>query len=143
MRIKDLLKAMFHGYFVITTGITISMFVSCLLFKPNVTLSPVDIGGILLMAFVGDFTFLIFYSQKELSRKQMLLRFSLHIPMVLAILLLFAHVFHWVNMKNPKEVIVFILLVLGVYAGVLGIAFCRDKKIADQLNNSLKQRYHS
>lgn len=141
MRIKDLLKAMFYAYFVITTGAAVSMYISCLLFNPKGSFSPVDIGGILLVALVSDLTFFIFYSNKELSKKQMIFRFFIHIPTLLIILLYFAHLFKWVNIKSFIQVVVFILLVLGVYAGTLLISFYKDKKIADQLNDSLKKRY--
>lgn len=143
MPIKDLIKMMFHAYFIITTGVVISMYILCLLFNPNGNFSPVDIGGILLVAFISDLSFLVFCSSKELDKKQMLLRFFIHIPMLLVILLYFAHLFKWVNMKSLKQVVVFILLVLGVYIGTLMISFYRDKKTADKLNNSLKKRYHS
>lgn len=143
MPLKDLLKTMFHAYFIITTGIVISMYVLCLLFNPNGAFSPVDIGGILLTACISDLSFLVFCSEKELSKKQLLFRFFVHIPVLLAILLYFAQLFKWVNMKSPQQVAAFILSVLGVYAGTFVISFCRDKKTADKLNDSLKKRYHS
>lgn len=143
MNIKDLLRAMFHAYFVITTGTTVSMYVCCLLFRPNARLSLVDIGGILLVALVSDLSFLIFYAKKELNKRQMLFRFSIHIPLTVLILLIFATIFHWIDLKSVPQVVVFILLVLGVYAGVTAITFYHDRKIAAKLNDGLKRRYHS
>lgn len=143
MSIKDLLKAMFQAYFVITTGVIISMYVLCLLFNPNGNFSPVDIGGILLVSLISDLSFFVFYSNKELGKRQMLFRFSIHIPTLLALLLFFAYLYKWVNIKSPVQVTVFILLVLGVYVGTLALTFYQDKRIADKLNSSLKERYHS
>lgn len=143
MHIRDLFKVMFHAFFIITTGITASMYVLCLIFTPNASLSPVDIGRILLVAFTSDLTFFIFLSHKELNRKQMLLRFSIHIPVLVAMLLYFAYLFDWVNMRSPAQIAVFILLVSGVYASVLAITSYHDKKTAEKLNLILRERYHS
>lgn len=143
MPLKDLLKMMFHAFFIITTGVVISMYVLCLLFNPNGAFSPVDIGGILLTACISDLSFLVFCSEKELSKKQLLLRFSIHILVLSAILLYLAYLFKWVNIKSPQQIAAFILLVLGVYAGTFVISFYQDKKTADKLNDSLKRRYHT
>ena len=143
MRIKDLVKSMFHAYFVIVTGVTVSMYICCLLFNPQGSFTPDDIGGILLMALISDVSFLIFCSKRELNKKQMLLRVAVHIPVLLAMLLYFAYLFQWVNMKSPAQIAVFILLVLGVYIGTLAGSFYRDRKTADKLNESLMKRYHS
>lgn len=143
MRIEELLKAMFRAFFIITTGIIASMYIFCLIFFPDASFSLDDIGRILLMAFASDLPFFLFYSRKELGKKQMLVRTAVHIPVLLAILLYFAHLWNWVSMNNPKEVVVFILLVLGVYAIVYAAGAYQDKKMADKLNDSLKERYHS
>ena len=133
MQIKDLLKAMFQSFFVITTGVTMAMYLTCLLLYPETVLTPGDIGGI----------FLVFASRKELGKKQMAVRFCIHIPLVLAIVLGFAWKWDWVNIDKPLEVAVFVLLILGVYAIVLAVGYRQDKKTADRLNDSLKKKYHS
>lgn len=134
---------MFRAYFVITTGVTISMYLSCLLFNPNGNFSPADIGGILLTALISDLSFLIFCSKKELGKRQMVIRFSIHIPVLLIILLYLAFRFEWVNRGSAGQITVFILSVLGVYAGTLAVTLYGDKKTADKLNDRLKKRYHS
>ena len=77
MPIKDLLKTMFHSFFVITTGVTMAMYISCRLLYPDTVLSVGDIGGILLLALFCDLSFLIFASGKELGKKQMAVRLTL------------------------------------------------------------------
>ena len=132
MPIKDLLKTMFHSFFVITTGVTMAMYISCRLLYPDTVLSVGDIGS-----------FLIFASGKELGKKQMAVRFCIHIPLEVAIVLFFASKWDWVNIDKPLEVAVFVLLILGVYAAVLAVAYYQDKKTADKLNDSLRKKYHS
>lgn len=143
MRIEELIKVMFRSFFMITTGIIASMYAFCLIFSPDVSFSLDDIGRILLMALAGDLPFILFYSRRELNKKQMLIRTGIHLPVLLAILLYFAHLWEWVSINKPKEVAVFILLVLGVYAAVSAITAYQDKKTADKLNVSLREHFHS
>lgn len=143
MRIGELLKTMLYSFFIITTGIVVSMYVFCLVFNPDATFSLNDIGKILLMALMSELPYFIFLSRKELGKRQMYLRFAIHSPVLLAILLFFSHLWDWVDISKATEVVVFIALVAGVYLGVLFITAYRDKKLAGKLNDSLKQRYHS
>lgn len=143
MPITELIKAMFHAFFVITTGVTIAMYVICLIFFPDTALSAGDLGGILLVSFLCDLSFLIFYSKKELGKKQMCIRFCIHIPVNLGIVLCFAHIFDWINLDRFHEVAVLVLFILGIYGTVIATNFYRDKKTAGQLNDKLKKRYHS
>lgn len=143
MRIGELLKTMLYSFFVITTGIVVSMYVFCLIFYPDVSFSLDDIGKILLMALASELPYTIFLSRKELSRKQMLVRFIIHGPVLFTILLFFSHIWDWVDISKAAEVAVFLALVAGVYISVFLITAYRDKKLAGKLNDSLKERYHS
>lgn len=143
MPVRDLLKVMFQSFFVIVTGVTLAMYLSCLIFYPEAVFSTVDIGGILLVGLLSDATFLVFCSRKELGKKKMLLRFCIHIPLVVAVVLWFAWRWNWINIYRAAEVAVYILLILGVYAITLAVSFYQDKKTADRMNDSLKERYHT
>lgn len=143
MRLGELLRAMFLAFFIIVTGATVSMYIFCLIFYPDTIFTLGDIRGILMVALASDFTFIVFYSRRELSKKQMLVRFAVHVPVVLAVLLYSAYLLHWVSMDSPKEVAVFVLLDLGVYALVFAITNYLDKKTAEKLNDGLKKRYPS
>mgnify|MGYP001385392859 CR=1 FL=1 len=143
MNAEELLKTMLRSFFIIATGIVISMYLFCLIFYPDASFTLHDIGGILLLAFFGDLPYLIFYSGKELSKKQMYLRKSIHLPVLLAVVLYFAHLWEWVSLNRSKEVFVFLLLVLAVYAIVFAIAVHYDKKLAEKLNHRLRERYRS
>jgi hypothetical protein len=143
MRLEEVLKTMLRSFFVITTGIVASMFVFCHVFNPNVNYSLDDIGKILFMAFASDLPIILFYSRKELGKKQMLIRQAIHLPVLLAVLIYLTQLWDWVSMDSPKEAIVFVALIIVVYVLVLAVATYQDQKLADKLNNRLKQRYHS
>lgn len=143
MRLEELLKTMLSSFFVITTGTIASLYVFCLIFSPDATFQLGDIGKILIMAFASDLPYVVYYSRKELSKKQMFIRTFIHILTVLTVLLYFAHIWYWIDISNLKHVAVFILLVVGVYAIVLAVTTYQDKKLSDKLNDNLKKRYHS
>lgn len=143
MQLDDLLKTMLRSFFVITTGIITSMFLFCLILKPYTSFSLSDIGRVLLMAFLSDLPFVLFYSRKELDKRQMRIRTAIHFPVLASLLLYFAHLWDWVELNSAKEVVLFIALIIIVYAIVFAITSCKDKKLADKLNNGLKHRYHS
>ena len=58
-------------------------------------------------------------------------------------MLWFAWRWNWINIYRAAEVAVYILLILGVYAITLAVSFYQDKKTADRMNDSLKERYHT
>jgi len=143
MRFEEMIKTMIRSYFVITTGIVVSMYVYCLICNPNVNFSLDDIGRILIMAGASDLPYVIFLSRRELGKKQMLIRKIIHLLVLSAVLLYFASVWDWVALNNAKQVEVFLLCVLAVYAIVCLTIKFRDKKLTDKINNRLKERYHS
>lgn len=143
MRLEELLKNMFRSFFVITTGIVASIYVFCLVFNPAAKFTLSDFGRVLIMAVASSLPFFIFYSRKELSKKQMFIRQVIHLLVLLCTLLFFASFWDWVNISNPAECVLFILLVIGDYAAVLAINAYQDKKLADKLNDRLQKRYHS
>ena len=143
MNAENLLKTMFRSFFIIVTGIIASMYVFCLIFYPDASFSLHDIGGILVMAFVSDLPYLLFYSGKELSKKQMYIRKSIHLPVLLSVVLYFACLWDWISINHTKEVLTFVLLFLFVYIMVFITCKYQDQKLADKLNRRLRERYRS
>lgn len=143
MRMEELVKKMIDSFFMITTGIVISMYVFCLIFNPDVRLTLVDIGRIILMAAVSDLAFIIFFCRRELDKKQMLMRYIIHFIVLSAILLYFSFLWDWVNPRDTKEIAVFLISILLVYVVIFLSNRYRDRKLSDKLNDRLKQRYDS
>ena len=143
MRLDELLPTMFCAFFITTTGIVASMYIFCLIFTPEAIFTLRDIGRIMLMALASVLSTIIFYSRKELGKKQTLQRFAMHILVLLIILMYFTHIWGWVSVNSPKELALFIFLVLGVYIGVLAVCIYKDEKLSARLNESLRKRYNS
>lgn len=140
---EELVKKMINSFFMITTGIVISMYVFCLIFNPDVRLTLADIGRIILMAAVSDLALIIFFCRRELDKKQMLMRYIIHFIVLAAILLYFAFLWDWVNPRDTKEIAVFLISILLVYVVIFLSNRYRDRKLSDKLNDRLKQRYDS
>lgn len=143
MRKEELVKKMINSFFMITTGIVISMYVFCLIFNPDVRFTLADIGRIILMAAVSDLALIIFFCRRELNKKQMLMRYIIHFIVLSAILLYFSFLWDWVNPRDTKEIAVFLISILLVYVVIFLFNRYRDRKLSDKLNDKLKQRYDS
>jgi len=141
MRAEELFKAMIRSFFMITTGVLISTYIFCLIFRPDAIFSLTDIGRILLLAVAGDLPYVIFLSRRELSRQQMLVRNIVHLIVLSSILAYFVHLWGWVRLSSTKEVLVFLLSVLAVYVAVFFFTKHQDKQLSDKINDKLKERY--
>lgn len=143
MRLDYLLKFMLRSYFMIVTGIVVSIFVTCQIFYPDATFTLNEIGQILILALFGDLPSVLFYSRKEPGKKQMLIRQILHLFVLYAVLFYFVHRWHWVDLGSFKNIVIYSAEVLLIYLLVRIAHIYQDKKTADKLNDRLKQRYHS
>lgn len=142
MHADELIKKMISNFFMITTGIVVSIYIFCLIFNPGASFTLVDIGRILLMAAASDLPFVIFLSRRELDKKQMTIRMIIHFIVLAAVILYFAFLWNWVNLGAANEIAVFLIFVLLVYVIILFINKYKDKKLSNQLNDRLSQRYH-
>jgi len=140
MDLKEIKRQIIHSFFVIFSGSVLSMYVYTLLFGDGI-LEVHYITALLVMTVLADLTCFIFYSKKELTRKQLLIRFAIHLPIIMGIMLSAASYMEWILWSEPVEIIVFIALVVAVYIMVVAISEYRLKKLADKLTEKLKERY--
>lgn len=143
MNAKELFKTMVRSFFIIATGIVCAIYLFCRMFYPDASLSLHDLGGTLLLAFFSDLPFLLFYSPRELSKREMNLRILLHLPILLAVVSYFSYLWGWIHMDRNGQVFVFLVLVLAIYLIVYAITSFYDKKLSDKLNSRLRERYGS
>ncbi|HOO27539.1 MAG TPA: DUF3021 family protein [Lachnospiraceae bacterium] len=143
MWLEEILKKMAISFFIIVTGVVGAIYIFCLIFSPDAVFSLTDIGRIFLMAAAGDLPLMIFLSGTELTKKQMVLRKSIHFIVLSGILLYLAIRWDWVDPKSIKEVAVFLLTVLLVYVVVFFVSGYRDKKLTYKLNERLREKYRS
>ncbi|MBR0600364.1 DUF3021 domain-containing protein [Sinanaerobacter chloroacetimidivorans] len=137
MSFKELLKLMIRDFFVITAGIVISVAIFCSAFYPE-ELFPVEFfWNIISLGIMSSLPHFIFYSEKELNKRQMLTRQVIHFSIILLILFTVGYSWGWIATGNILQPVVFFLLVTAVYLGVKVLAFQNDRKMADLLNRKL------
>lgn len=141
MNKEELMTAIVRSFFIIVAGTVASIGIFCAVFYPEAMFGIDIFPKILLTALASDALFIIFYSNKDISKKQMFVRQVIHAVLLLAVLLFFSYIWDWIDFGNAKEVAAFISLVLGVYAVVYAFVVYQDKKLADKLNSGLQERY--
>lgn len=136
MSFEELKRSFIHNYFVIVTGTIIGTFLYCLMFEREVIFSVFDLGWFLLFSFLGDLPIFIFYSRKELSERQCLVRQILHFIMLEVLLLIVAY---FAKMyKNLIGGIIFAVIVAGVYLLVRFNGYQKNILLASKMNENLK-----
>ena len=137
---KDFLKKMLRDFFTITAGCFLSSTVFCTVFYPDVSFNITAMWSLVSLGVVTTLPHFIFFSRKELGKRQMLTRQIIHGCVLFGILLTFAYTLGWIEKGSIIQPLVFILLVGMVYFMVGFLSFHHDKKVARELNERL-QRY--
>jgi len=140
MGIKEIAGRMLSSFFVIFSGSVLAMYAFNLIFGDD-TIPLHNITALLVMTVLGSLAFFIFYSRKELGRRQMFIRFGVHLLAIIGIMLSVAFYVEWVVLGEPVTVAVFVGLVAAVYVMVTAIEVYRSKKLADKLTMKLRERY--
>jgi cation transport ATPase len=140
MNLNEIFKNIFNSFFVIFTGAVLSMYAFLLIFGVN-ELSVHYITAVLVMTVLGSLAYFIFYSKSELTRKQMAIRHAIHLAAILAIMLGVASTTMRISLREPAQLFVFIASVIAVYAVVMLTNIYRNKKLADKMNEKLREKY--
>ena len=102
---------------------------------------PHDIFALLVLSVLADLTHLILYSKKELSRAQMRWRHFLMLPIVLVIATPIAAMRGWMQPSSPASVAIFVGIVGVIYVVIAVVDLHTSRRLADRLNQKLKERY--
>jgi uncharacterized membrane protein (DUF485 family) len=142
MNMREIVDGMVHSFFVILGGSVIAAFLFLVICRPGTLIHIHDLGALIVLAITSDMSYCIFYSKKELSRTQLLVRYIIHLVYILSEMLFAAYYMNWIDTGKPLQTIVFAGLVVAVYIMVTMISLIHAKKTADKLNEKLKERYN-
>jgi len=140
MDIKECVKHMFNDFFISFSCIVLMMTVY-LRFMGLDSVHMRDIGGGLLISVLTSLSEIILYSKREQRRTEALVRGVIHFFVVIGIALGVSARFRWFAWGEPRHVLTFLGMALGVYFVVVAITFLQTKKISDELNDRLRERY--
>ncbi|MCL2286587.1 MAG: DUF3021 family protein [Firmicutes bacterium] len=136
----DTFKRMVTNIIFIFGVAVLAMYIDRLVFSGNI-IEVSTLTGLLAISILASFLPLIFYSKKELTRRQMLVRSGIHTLAILVVVLLVATIMGWIIWTEPFRIIVLtgLVIIMCVFTGLL--AERKSKKLADELNEKLKERY--
>jgi hypothetical protein len=137
--LKAILKLMLVEFFIILSGTTICATVFCTVFNPGVQLGIDFLWELIALAFFTTLPQVLFYSKKELTGRQMKIRQTIHLILVVGLLIFLAYAWGWIEMNSFVEPLAFIVLVLLSYAGIAWFIYQREKKLANALNEKLQK----
>jgi len=100
-----------------------------------------DAHGLFVLAALASLASFILEPKRELSRKEMLVRYIFHMLAITVIVISTAIFMGWISWNQPVRVILFAGGVIVVYFVLTAIEWHQSKGMADQLNQKLKERY--
>lgn len=139
--IKEWTKRILLYFCMITTGIVISAFLSCLLFAPGATFTVSFLGQILLLSLLIALMPLIQLILKptgEISKKHWIRRQLIFMIAIIIVVLIFAFHFGWVSRTNCINVVFVSVCVIGVYWLIQFLLYQNDKKEAAKMLKKIK-----
>jgi len=122
------------------TGSMVCMYIYLLVFRIEV-IHVHHLTAAFAMNILLSLTQLIFLSKRELSRRQMFVRNCIHFVICLAVTLTIATFMGWVMWSQPISIVVFAGMVMFIYGLMSLRELYQSKKLADKLNEKLKEKY--
>jgi hypothetical protein len=140
MDFRETIREVFDTFFVIFTcaivGLTIYLHV-----LGNDFAFLRDIVAIFIISILGALASIVLYSKEELPRSKLIIRYAAHTLVIVGIILSTASYMGWIIWSEPITVIRFMVLVLGIFVAVHASIYYSTRKLADKLNEKLKERY--
>ena len=133
-RIKGVVQTC--AYVVFGVEIAVAVFIS--VFYPGVSLSVALLWEILACSIVCALGNVIWWTGKELSRMETLIRIFLHYLYINAVVFGSAFLFDWIDYDSIVMVISMFFMILVIFLVVFLASWYHDKKISDLMNRGLK-----
>ena len=134
----SIIKSMLQVFIYVTAGNTIGASIFLAVFNRDYQFNYEflwQLVGIAAVSALGD---LIFYSRKELSKKQIKLRFLLHYIYINIIVVGGAFILKWIEPGETTDIIFLFGLVTVIHICITAVVIKKDKKTAEDLNKKLK-----
>ncbi len=135
------LKLIGRTFIYILAGSTISTAIFITIFLPEVELDVSLLWQVILMSIISATGSLIFESKKEIGKKQMKLRQTVHFIYTIFIVFGIAILCGWVDVSKIVQIIALLLMISSVYTSVCIVMFKRSEKEAEDMNQRLRTIY--
>jgi len=124
---------------VVFAGAVLAMYIDRLITGAT-TIDVSTITGLLIFSILSNLLRFIF-PKKKLSKAQLFIYMGIHLSAIIALGLAVATLMDWITWAEPIRIIFFITQIVTVYIVLSVINTRRTKKLADELNEKLKERY--
>ena len=140
MDFKRVAKEIFNSFFVIFACSILWWYAYLRLF--GVGYAPLhDVAALFITALLTSCAGIVLHSNREPKKFEMLVRHVAHMLIVAVIIMAVASYIGWVLWSVPITVVRFVMLIIGIYITTYAILYYQSKKVADTLNEKLKERY--
>lgn len=124
----------------INTGVMFATTIYISIFEKEASLDVSLLWQMLLVTFLTSLSDLLYYSKKELSKKQVIIRTCIQFILVGTIVIVSAYLFDWIDVTKPVYYIIsLIVLIIIVYILVKLISYKKDMKMAEKLNEKIAE----
>ena len=133
-RIKDIVQTC--AYVVFGVEIATAIFIS--IFYPGASLSVTLLWEILACSIICSLGNIIWWTDKQLSRMETLIRFFLHYMYINVVVFGSAFLFDWIDYDSIVMIISLFFMILIIFIVVFLALRYHDKKISDLMTRRLK-----
>lgn len=140
MTIKEILSMMVRSFFIIVTGTVIGLWAGGSILMPDARFIPLGFGHILLTALIAVLFFFLFYSRRDLNRRQMAVRLIIHFCTLSPTMIFLVYHWNWIPWGDFVFGATAVGVYLLIYTAVFFFVFYRDLRTAKKLTNALKKR---
>lgn len=133
------LKLFMNTFCMITTGTTIALASFYMCNAPGEMLSPMSLWEILAVSAATALTTLIYPTDRDMGRVEMIVRIVLHYLAVNAIVLGAGHCFRWYHIDRASSLIPMLLTIAVIFGAVSGISWTQSAREAKRMNELLRE----
>lgn len=133
-RIKDIV----HTYAYVVLGVEISTATFISIFYPDSVFSIALLWQVLICSFICTLGNLLWWTERQLSRIETVIRIFLHYLYINVIVFGTAFVFDWIDRNSPIMLISMFFMILIVFIAVFLVTWYYEKRTTEQMNKGLK-----
>lgn len=137
--ITDKIKEIFFTFVCVTTSVVFANALYIQIFYgPGTLVEMENYWIILILSFLTSLCNLI-YPAREVSKKTGIVLTLIHFVLVTAIVLGFGSYMKWYEFNDPLMLVSMVLFIALIFAAVYVMVYIRNKKMANKMNECLKQ----
>ncbi len=137
----NVLKTLVKTYIYVLAGSILSTAIFISVFVPETVFTVLLLWEVIVMSAATTLGTLIFYSKKEISKRQMKIRTVIHYIYINLIVFSTALLCGWVDLKHTVQLLFLLLLIAAVYYSVSSAMFKKEEKAAECMNERLREIY--